>query len=180
LQNCAIAQARSPGGFRLIVEAMVRLRSRSCTAPSPHSRVPRIRCSAAAWPLAARQMSGGTQHISSDSDGDRKLSVRKTFSHAKATCDGCISAPSNEIPRLSSRSNWQQMPSRLVTSPPSETAPDLADFHQRQGHAPRFAGKGQGNCTWSMPDGTIRRSFRGYTISSRTSFFGSHCDRRHN
>ena len=22
-----------------------------------------------------------------------------------------------------------------------------------------FAGKGQGNCTWSMPDGTIRRSF---------------------
>jgi hypothetical protein len=42
LQNCAIAQARSPGDFRLIVEAMVRLRSRSCTAPSPHSRVPRI------------------------------------------------------------------------------------------------------------------------------------------
>src|SRR6476646_7903992 len=30
-----------------------------------------------------------------------------------------------------------------VTSPPSETAPDLADFHQRQGHAPRFAGKGR-------------------------------------
>jgi hypothetical protein len=29
-----------------------------------------------------------------------------------------------------------------VTSPPSETAPDLADFHPRQGHAPRFAGKG--------------------------------------
>src|ERR1700747_2829231 len=28
-----------------------------------------------------------------------------------------------------------------VTSPPSESAPDLADFHQRQGHAPRFAGK---------------------------------------
>jgi hypothetical protein len=30
-----------------------------------------------------------------------------------------------------------------VTSPPSETAPDLADFHQRQGHAPYFAGKGR-------------------------------------
>jgi hypothetical protein len=50
--------------------------------------------------------------------------------------------------------------SNYVTSPPSETAPDLADFHQRQGHAPRFAGKGQGKCTWSMPDGTTRRSFR--------------------
>src|SRR6266404_689582 len=44
-----------------------------------------------------------------------------------------------------------------VTSPPSETAPDLADFHQRQGHAPRFAGKGQGKCTWSMPDEAMRR-----------------------
>jgi tripartite-type tricarboxylate transporter receptor subunit TctC len=28
-------------------------------------------------------------------------------------------------------------------SPPSETPRDLADFHQRQGHAPRFAGKGR-------------------------------------
>src|SRR5258708_21442490 len=31
----------------------------------------------------------------------------------------------------------------LCYQPPSETAPDLADFHQRQGHAPRFAGKGR-------------------------------------
>src|ERR1700746_3971265 len=46
------------------------------------------------------------------------------------------------------------------TSPPSETSRDLADFQSRHGEAPRFAGKGQGNCTWSMPDGTIRRSFR--------------------
>src|SRR6266404_9919326 len=41
----------------------------------------------------------------------------------------------------------------LRTSPPSETAPDLADFQSRHGEAPRFAGKGQGNCTWSMPVG---------------------------
>ncbi len=46
-----------------------------------------------------------------------------------------------------------------ITSPPSESASDLADFQSRHGEAPRFAGKGQGNCTWSMPDGTIRRSF---------------------
>jgi hypothetical protein len=45
------------------------------------------------------------------------------------------------------------------TSPPSETPRDLADFQSRHDDAPRFAGKGQGNCTWSMPDGTIRRSF---------------------
>jgi hypothetical protein len=31
----------------------------------------------------------------------------------------------------------------VVTSPPSETPRDLADFHQRQDHAPRFAGKGR-------------------------------------
>src|SRR5260370_35108022 len=31
----------------------------------------------------------------------------------------------------------------LCYQPPSETAPDLADFHQRQGHAQRFAGKGR-------------------------------------
>jgi hypothetical protein len=31
--------------------------------------------------------------------------------------------------------------SNYVTSPPSETPRDLADFHQRQGHAPRFAEK---------------------------------------
>jgi hypothetical protein len=29
------------------------------------------------------------------------------------------------------------------TSPPRETTSDLADFHQRQGHAPRFARKGR-------------------------------------
>src|ERR1700747_56424 len=50
-----------------------------------------------------------------------------------------------------------------VTSPPSEIASDLADFHQRQGHAPRFAGKGQGNCTLVDAGRTIRRS------SSRTA-----------
>jgi hypothetical protein len=33
--------------------------------------------------------------------------------------------------------------SNYVTSPPSESASDLADFHQRQGHAPRFEGKGR-------------------------------------
>src|SRR5262249_50415760 len=43
--------------------------------------------------------------------------------------------------------------------PPSETPRDLADFQSRHGEAPRFAGKGRGNCTWSMPDGTMRRSF---------------------
>jgi len=33
----------------------------------------------------------------------------------------------------------------------AKSASDLADFHTRQDHAPRFAGKGQGNCTWSVP-----------------------------
>src|SRR5262245_13433697 len=47
----------------------------------------------------------------------------------------------------------------MLPAPRQKQFPDLADFHQRQGHPPRFAGKGQGNCTWSMPDGTIRRSF---------------------
>ena len=37
----------------------------------------------------------------------------------------------------------------------AKSASDLADFHTRQDHAPRFAGKGQGNCTWSVPDGTM-------------------------
>ena len=47
--------------------------------------------------------------------------------------------------------------SNYVTSPPSETAPDLADFHQRQGHAPRFAGKGReialGRCRMGRCEG---------------------------
>src|SRR5437660_8472130 len=46
-----------------------------------------------------------------------------------------------------------------VTSPLSETAPDLADFHQRQGHAPRFAGKRREIAPGLRRDGTIRRSF---------------------
>jgi hypothetical protein len=33
--------------------------------------------------------------------------------------------------------------SNYVTSPPSETASDLADFQSRHGEAPRFAGKGR-------------------------------------
>jgi UvrD-like helicase C-terminal domain len=35
------------------------------------------------------------------------------------------------------------LPQPYETSSPRETASDLADFHQRQGHAPRFAGKGR-------------------------------------
>jgi hypothetical protein len=50
--------------------------------------------------------------------------------------------------------------SNYVTSPPPETAPDLADFHQRQGHAPRFAGK----------DGKLRL---GYAGMGRYEFFRS-------
>src|SRR5436853_6604696 len=42
-----------------------------------------------------------------------------------------------------------------VTSPPSETPRDLADFQSQHGEAPRFAGNG----AWFTPDGTITRSF---------------------
>jgi hypothetical protein len=41
------------------------------------------------------------------------------------------------------------------TSPPAETASDLADFYQRQGHALCFAGKGRENSAWFAPNGTI-------------------------
>jgi len=40
----------------------------------------------------------------------------------------------------------------VAASPPSESASDLADFHQRQGHAPRFAEK----------DGKLRLVYAGW------------------
>jgi hypothetical protein len=40
----------------------------------------------------------------------------------------------------------------------AEQSPLCGRF-SKPGEAPRFAGKGQGNCTWSMPDETMRRSF---------------------
>jgi FAD binding domain len=56
-----------------------------------------------------------------------------------------------------------------VTSPPSETAPDLADFHQRQGHAPRFAGKGR----------EIEPGLRRQIISTRRSEYHPSPERVH-
>jgi len=44
----------------------------------------------------------------------------------------------------------------------AKSASDLADFHTRQDHAPRFAGKGQGNCTLPLTriePSTFRISF---------------------
>jgi hypothetical protein len=35
----------------------------------------------------------------------------------------------------------------------------VCDFQSRHADAPRFVGKGQGNCTWLIPDGTMRRPF---------------------
>jgi len=43
------------------------------------------------------------------------------------------------------------------TYPPAENASDPADFQSRHGEAPRFAGKGQGNCTWAMRRPCSRR-----------------------
>jgi ABC-type uncharacterized transport system substrate-binding protein len=58
------------------------------------------------------------------------------------------------------------------TSPPSETAPDLADFSSATRSRSTFRGKRAGNCTWSMPDGTIRRSFT-RTVAGKLAGRGS-------
>jgi hypothetical protein len=57
-----------------------------------------------------------------------------------APCRSCFPLPSIWSPLVS-------LIASAVFSPPSENASDLADFHLREGEAPRFAGKGQGNCT---------------------------------
>src|ERR1700758_2204059 len=71
--------------------------------------------------------------------------------------------------------------SNYVTSPLSETAPDLADSHQRQGHAPRFAGKGReialGRCRMGRYEGRsagrLRASSQGGGRAKPTPHRGS-------
>src|SRR6266404_7790513 len=46
-----------------------------------------------------------------------------------------------------------------VTSPPSETPRDLADFQNRHGEAPRFAGKGRETALGRCRIGAMRRPF---------------------
>jgi hypothetical protein len=58
--------------------------------------------------------------------------------------------------------NWRY--DSYGTYPPSENTSDLADFHQRQGHAPRFAGKDKenalGRCRMGRYEGRSARRLR--------------------
>jgi hypothetical protein len=68
-----------------------------------------------------------------------------------------VSGWTEGIPLLSRWTCRRPWTRNYVTSPPSETASNLADFHQRQGHAPRFAGKGReiapGRCRMGRYEG---------------------------